>query len=47
MPFLLSMVRYARAQAQAQRLDNASFQVGNILQPLEFLKMPSILSMRG
>ncbi len=30
------MMRYARAQAQAQRLDNASFQVGNILQPLEF-----------
>jgi len=30
------MMRYASAHAQAQRLDNASFQVMNVLDPLEF-----------
>jgi ubiquinone/menaquinone biosynthesis C-methylase UbiE len=30
------MMRYARAHAQAQRLDNASFQVMSVLNPLEF-----------
>jgi len=30
------MMRYARAHAQVQRLDNASFQVMDVLNPLEF-----------
>ena len=30
------MMRYARAHAQAQRLDNAGFQVMSVLNPLEF-----------
>jgi SAM-dependent methyltransferase len=30
------MMRYAQAHAQAQRLDNVSFQVMNVINPLEF-----------
>jgi ubiquinone/menaquinone biosynthesis C-methylase UbiE len=30
------MMRYAQAHAQAQRLDNASFQVMDVIKPLEF-----------
>lgn len=30
------MIRYAQAHAQAQRLENASFQVMNVINPLEF-----------